>query len=270
MAGSCLRSQRLSVWWKRSIFLGVVGLAVLDGDAQRGELGLEPAAAVAELGGEDAAVVGQHRRRQPETPCTLVEGGHHIGRGRDRQHNGDRDHPGVVVDEIEDLHPGAVGEGPVGHVRLPGLVGQRRLEAHPGGPWPLLGLGDDEATPDQGPVDAGPARSGSVTLSQVVLDGEWSGVEALLGQLLAQGHDLVLELHGHLGRATVGCRRLSDQRLVAADLESGDLLGHPGLRHAERRGHRSERPAFCHHGIDGITGRVHEHHLSRCPRCPGT
>jgi len=36
--------------------LGVVGLAVLDGDAQGGELGLEAAAAVAELGGEDAAV----------------------------------------------------------------------------------------------------------------------------------------------------------------------------------------------------------------------
>ena len=34
----------------------MVGLAVLDGDAQGGQLGLEAAASVAELGGEDAAV----------------------------------------------------------------------------------------------------------------------------------------------------------------------------------------------------------------------
>jgi hypothetical protein len=34
----------------------MVGLAVLDGDSQGGELGLESAPAVSELGGEDAAV----------------------------------------------------------------------------------------------------------------------------------------------------------------------------------------------------------------------
>jgi hypothetical protein len=39
-----------------SLGLGVVGLAVLDGDAQGGELRLEPAPTVSELGGEDAAV----------------------------------------------------------------------------------------------------------------------------------------------------------------------------------------------------------------------
>src|ERR1035438_3631464 len=107
--------------------LGVVGLAVLDGDTQGGELGLEAAAAVAELGGEDAAVVGQHRGRQPEMPRTLVERGHHVGHGRHRQHDGDRHHPGVVVHEVEDLDTRPIGQGPVGHVRLPRLVRQVRL-----------------------------------------------------------------------------------------------------------------------------------------------
>jgi hypothetical protein len=38
----------------------------------------------------------------------------------------------------------------------------------------------------------------------VVLDGEWPGIEALLAELLAQGHDLVLNLCGDLGWPTGG------------------------------------------------------------------
>ena len=250
--------------------LRMVGLTVLDGDPEGGELGLEPAAAVAELGGEDAAVIRQHRGRQPKPARTLVERGHHVGRGGHRQHHGDRHHPRVVVDEIENLHPGAVSQGPVGHVRLPGLVGQVRLEPLPGLPGPLLGLGDHEPPPGQGPVDGRSTRSGPVALAQVVLDREGPGVEAVLGQLLADHHDLVLERCVELGRTPVGCCRRRDQRLVAAGPEASHLFGHPGLRHVERRGHRPEGPPLDHHSVNGVAGTIHGHHLNRCPRCPGT
>jgi hypothetical protein len=104
--------------------------------------------------------------------------------------------PGVVVEDVEDLHLGAVGEGPVGDVGLPALVGQVGLEAPPGATGPLLGLGDNLAPSAQHPPDRRHRRHHLVVApmadKQVVVDGVGAGVEALASQGLAQGHDLVL------------------------------------------------------------------------------
>jgi hypothetical protein len=47
----------------------------------------------------------------------------------------------VVVDEVQDLDLGAVGQMPLGGVRLPAFVGQAGLEADEGGARPLCGCG---------------------------------------------------------------------------------------------------------------------------------
>jgi hypothetical protein len=52
---------------------------------------------------------------------------------------------GVVVEEVEDLDVGAVGQLPVGSVDLPHLVGEVGLEAYEGAAGALLGLGNDAA-----------------------------------------------------------------------------------------------------------------------------
>src|SRR5690606_40714536 len=63
----------------------------------------------------------------------------------------------VIVEPNEDLHAAAVPELPVGEVRLPALVGLRRLEADEGAPRPLPGLRRDEV---RGVQDAADARQG--------------------------------------------------------------------------------------------------------------
>jgi hypothetical protein len=52
-----------------------------------------------------------------------MEGVDHIGGlGGDKGPGGDEE-AGVVIDDVEDLDLGAIGEGPVGGVGLPALVG---------------------------------------------------------------------------------------------------------------------------------------------------
>jgi hypothetical protein len=59
----------------------------------------------------------------------------------------------MVIEEVQDLGVGAVGEGPVGEVGLPGFVGLVGLEAVQGGLGPFLRLGVDEACGVQDPAD---------------------------------------------------------------------------------------------------------------------
>jgi hypothetical protein len=94
---------------------------VFDGDAQGGELGLEAAASVAELGGEDVSV-GEQGGGKTSGGAALVEGGDDICGGGHPDHDGGDDHAGVVVDEVEDLYfrsfLGSVVEDPVGHAGM--------------------------------------------------------------------------------------------------------------------------------------------------------
>jgi len=52
---------------------------------------------------------------------------------------------GVVVDEVQDLHAGAVGQGPVGEVGLPHLIGLGGCEASLRGTGPLMRFRDHGA-----------------------------------------------------------------------------------------------------------------------------
>lgn len=51
----------------------------------------------------------------------------------------------MVVEEVEDLDLGAVGEEPFGGVGLPDLVGEISYETDKGGARGLVGLGGDQA-----------------------------------------------------------------------------------------------------------------------------
>ena len=55
---------------------------------------------------------------------------------------------GVVIEKRQDLGVGAIAQTPVGHVGLPHLVGQRRLEPHIGTLGALLGLRGHQPGPD--------------------------------------------------------------------------------------------------------------------------
>ena len=180
----------------------------------------------------------------------------------------------LVVDHVEDLHVGGIGQGPVGGVGLPALVGQLRLEALPRAGRALVGLGGDEAPPGQHPPDGGHRRhrglSASVPAQQVVVDRGRSGVEAVVGERLAQGDDLVLHGHRDLGRRGPGPARLGLEALLALGPVTGQQLvqptaGHPvggsDLRHA----------ATLHQDcIDDVASEIHAHTSMVCPLCLAT
>src|SRR5699024_6901064 len=92
---------------------------------------------------------------------------------------------GVVVEEVQDLHAGGVGEEPVGDVGLPALVGQVGLEADVGALGAFAGLGDDEALAVQDAADGGGGGGVEAFLGQVRGDGGRPGVCALGGEVAA-------------------------------------------------------------------------------------
>lgn len=106
--------------------LGVAGTAVLLGDAQGRDEGFEgvaSATSAGEAGGVDHAVVGERGGGQAVLLRGVQEGIDYDGSG-DFGVGGEVEQvAGVVVDEVQDLHAGAPGQGPVGEVGLPHFVG---------------------------------------------------------------------------------------------------------------------------------------------------
>jgi hypothetical protein len=107
----------------------------------------------------------------------------------------------VVIDRVQDLDVGAVGERPVGGVGLPPLVRHRGLEPHERAPWTLLGLWGDEAPAAEDPPDRRGSRGVAVAPLEVHRDRVGAGIETLLRQVLAELHDLVLDRLGDPVRA---------------------------------------------------------------------
>jgi hypothetical protein len=94
--------------------LRMVGVAVFLGDAQIGEKAFEVVVAMCESCGVNGSVVGQGGCRQAVALCGLGEAGHHIA-AVDSSVGGARQQvSGVVVEPVEDLGVGAVGQSPVG------------------------------------------------------------------------------------------------------------------------------------------------------------
>ena len=106
----------------------------------------------------------------------------------------------MVVDHVQDLDLGPVGELPMGEVGLPPFVGHGGLEPDERAPRSLLRLRSDEAPPAEDPPDRGHRWDHGlrVALAQVVRDRVGTGIQSLVRQLLAQLDDLLL--HG-LGRS---------------------------------------------------------------------
>ena len=116
---------------------------------------------------------------------------------------------GVVVEPVEDLHVGAVGQPPVGEVGLPAFVGLLGGEADVGRFGSLLRCGCDQPGRVQVAVDRGrPTRVRPWWCSQVPGDGVWPVVEAFAGQLVAQFDDQIDRQGLADKRVGLGCGRL--------------------------------------------------------------
>ena len=91
---------------------------------------------------------------------------------------------GVVVEPVEDLDVGAVGEPPVGEVGLPAFVGLFGGEADVGGLRAFLRLRGDQPGRAQVAVDRGARHDQAVVVLEVPGDGVRAVVEPFAGELL--------------------------------------------------------------------------------------
>ena len=107
---------------------------------------------------------------------------------------GGHDRPGVVVDEVEDLDVSAVGQGPVGDVGLPALVRQSASKRMKDLFGRFFGSGMTKPRRMSTRQIVETDGVGSDLLAEVPVDGVWTGVEALLGQVLADGDDRILDV----------------------------------------------------------------------------
>src|SRR5450759_2585206 len=79
-------------------------------------------------------------------------------------------------------------------VDLPHLVRSFALEPFPDSPGSLLRFGHDEPTPDQHPPDRRHRRARQLLLREMPTNRVRTGVEAIVGKLFAEPHDLVFHL----------------------------------------------------------------------------
>jgi len=123
----------------------------------------------------------------------VTEAVDHVSSFEDTAGVGADDEPGVIVDLIEDLDVGAIGESPVGGVELPTLVGLLRLEANERALRALVRLGSDEPALGQDPPDRGDGRNATTAPFEMERDGRRAGFVAGLVEVFADGDDLVLD-----------------------------------------------------------------------------
>src|ERR1700681_1320148 len=84
----------------------------------------------------------------------------------------------AVVEEVEDLDRGSIGELPGGGGGLPGFVGKLGFEANERRPWSFLRLGGDEAFALEDPPDGCHRGRLGDFLREVVVDSVRAGIMA--------------------------------------------------------------------------------------------
>jgi hypothetical protein len=148
-------------------------------------------------GGEGSGVVGP----EPFRPAHVERGagddleggpagaGHHGGAGHGVA--------AVIVEYVEDLHHGPIGQWPPPVVERPALVGPRRGEAAPRVVGGFRGIGDDQATSGEDPPDRRlVGQAGQVP--EMKRDRGRTSVQAGTVELLAFGDDRFFDI----GRGT--------------------------------------------------------------------
>ena len=133
-----------------------------------------------------------------------MEARHDVGGLGDRPGIGGHQQPGVIVDHVQDLDLGAVGQAPVGDVGLPSLVRQIGFEPDERGAGRFCGWGVTKPRRRKDPPDRRDRRAGAVAARQVIGDRVGAGIQALIGERLAKLDDLVLDLDRGLLRAPTG------------------------------------------------------------------
>lgn len=158
--------------------------------------------------------------------------------------------PGVVVEPVEDLHVGAVGQAPVGEVRLPELVRLVRLEADHRRPRPLAGLGCDQLRLEQDAADGGDRRCRGAFALESGDDRCGARVPAGRGQLSPQRHDPFAHGVGGAVRVRARTSRARLERFQAAGLVAAHELVHPPPGDAEATGGLRLAQALADDGED--------------------
>jgi hypothetical protein len=162
----------------------------------------------------------------------------------------------VVIDDVEHLEHRAVGDGHVGDVGLPTLVRQVCFEADVAALGSLVRLRDDEPACLEHPPDRR-GRWCVAALEQVVADRLGAGVQAGVGQLLAQLDDRVLVPIRDPGRAVMRPPRPRLEPGLALGPIAGEELVEPGPVHPVRRGELSDRPTGPQMRLDQKPALVH-------------
>ena len=163
----------------------------------------------------------------------------------------------MVVEVVEDLDAGVVGELPVSEVALPHLVGQIGLEADERALGPLLRLWRDQPVALEDAPDGGDGWSVGACQRKVVVDGVWAGVVSCGVQLTAQGEDRFLELGSGGVRARLGTARLRFEGGLPAGAIAGHQLGDPGFGDTGGGCHISMGAAFAKDCLNDIALPAH-------------
>ncbi len=203
--------------------------------------------------------------------CGFHETGGDVGGLEHPQRLAAHAQPGVVVDQVEDLHIGAVSQRPVGDVELPPLVGLLGGEPQIAAFRPLVRLRGDEPAGREDPPDRRRRQAGGVALVEVERDRRRTGFVPAPVEFLAQLHDLVLD---RLNRPLWTCQRSPGPRgqtvlaLGQVALHQGD---HPPPRDPVLAGDLALGAAFDHNSRDDQLRHTHRSPLgSGCERCPAT
>lgn len=181
----------------------------------------DPTTAAGE-GSEDGTVVTEQRSRITIEGSGFPEAAVHIiGFEHDQGDTGHAE-PAVVIKGVEDLHPGTVGELPVGGVGAPHLVGLLRREAQVAALRTLVGLRGDEPAGRQDPPHGADRRCVAVALFQVKRDRRRTPLVPVPVKFLTDRHDQGNDLGRRRVRIRPGPSRAGLERGLAFHSVAGE------------------------------------------------
>ncbi len=142
-------------------------------------------------------------------------------------------------------------------VRLPGLIGHHRLEAHVRGAGPLAWLRRHQPGLVEVAADRRWRDPGGLVLAQVPGDGVRPGVQALGGELLAQREDLDDQLIAQAGWGALGSPRARLEGRLALLLVARDEPRDPSLRESVGARYLALGATLDYHRCDHQAGFGH-------------